>query len=110
MYTDYKELGKRIAKRRRELGLKQSQVNEMAGLSDKYLSNIERAVSIPSIDVLMKLCAVLKTTPDALLLGAQNSASIGNVGRIAAMKIDAMPREKQLMALSLLDWINEQKI
>lgn len=110
MYTDYKELGKRIAKRRRELGLKQSQVNEMAGLSDKYLSNIERAVSIPSIDVLMKLCAVLKTTPDTLLLGAQNSANIGNVGRIAAVKIDAMPREKQLMALSLLDWIAEQKI
>ncbi len=110
MYTDYKELGRRIAKRRRELGLKQSQVNEMAGLSDKYLSNIERAVSIPSIDVLMKLCAVLKTTPDALLLGAQNTANIGNVGRIAAVKIDAMPREKQLMALSLLDWIAEQKI
>ncbi len=110
MYTDYKELGKRIAKRRRELGLKQSQVNEMAGLSDKYLSNIERAVSIPSIDVLMKLCAVLKTTPDSLLLGTEKIGNIGNVGRIAAMKTESMPREKQLLALSLLDWIAEQKI
>lgn len=110
MYTDYKELGKRIARRRKQLGLKQSQVNEMAGLSDKYLSNIERAVSIPSIDVLMKLCAVLKTTPDELLLGTQNAGSIGNVGRIAAMKVDGMPREKQLLALSMLDWIKEQKI
>ena len=68
-YVNYKEVGKRIAERRRELGLKQWQVNEMAGLSDKYLSNIERATSVLSIDVLMKLCVALKTTPDSLLLG-----------------------------------------
>lgn len=110
MYTDYKELGKRIAKKRKQLGLKQSEVNEMAGLSDKYLSNIERAVSIPSIDVLMKICAVLRTTPDELLLGTESAGNIGNVGRIAAMKVEALPREKQLLALSLLDWIKEQNI
>ena len=111
MYTDYKELGKRIAKRRKELGLTQSRVNDMAGLSDKYLSNIERAVSVPSVDVLMKLCAVLRTTPDELLLGTDIRAEhIGNVGRIAAMKVENLPREKQLLALSLLDWLTEQKI
>lgn len=110
MYTDYKELGKRIAKRRKQLGLSQTKVNEMAGLSDKYLSNIERAVSVPSIDVLMKLCAVLKTTPDELLLGTESAGNIGNVGRIAAIKTESLPREKQLLALSLLDWLGEQKI
>ncbi len=110
MYTDYKELGRRIARRRKQLGLSQSRVNEMAGLSDKYLSNIERAVSVPSIDVIMKLCAVLKTTPDELLLGAETPSGMGNIGRVAAMKVEAMPREKQLLALSLLDWISEQKI
>ena len=56
MYVNYKELGRRIAARRRELGLKQSEVNEAAGLSDKYLSNIERATSVLSVDVLMRLC------------------------------------------------------
>ena len=110
MYVDYKELGKRIAARRKELKLKQSEVNEMAGLSDKYLSNIERAVSVPSIDVLMKLCAVLKTTPDKLLLGTENINGVGNVGRVAAMKVDNMPRGQQMLALSLLDWIKEQKL
>lgn len=108
MYTDYNELGKRIAKRRKQLGLKQSEVNEMAGLSDKYLSNIERAVSIPSIDVLMKICAVLKTTPDELLIGAGDT--VGNVGRIAALKVENLSREKQLLALSFLDWLAEQRI
>ncbi len=110
MYVDYKELGKRIAKRRRDLGLKQSEVNEAAGLSDKYLSNIERAVSVPSIDVLMKLCAVLRTTPDKLLLGTENISEVGNVGRVAALKVDNMSRGQQMLALSLLDWIKEQKL
>lgn len=82
----------------------------MAGLSDKYLSSIERAVSVPSIDVLMKICAVLRITPDELLLGTESAGNIGNVGRIAAMKIEKLPREKQLLALSLLDWLNEQKL
>ena len=41
MDLDYKEIGKRIARRRKELGLKQSEVEERADLSQKYLSNIE---------------------------------------------------------------------
>ena len=48
MELDYTEIGKRIAKRRKELGLRQAQLSEMVDISDPYLSNIERAVSIPS--------------------------------------------------------------
>ena len=47
MDIDYTEIGKRIARRRKELGLRQSQVSELADISDPYMSNIERAVSIP---------------------------------------------------------------
>ena len=110
MYTDYKELGKRIAKRRKELKMKQQEVNEQAGLSDKYLSNIERGVSVPSIDVLMRLCAVLKITPDSLLIGTENMENMGNVGKIAAMKVNNMSRGQQMLALSMLDWIEQQKL
>ena len=101
-YVDYKELGKRIAARRRELGLKQWQVNEMAGLSDKYLSNIERATSIPSIDVLMELCSALDTTPDALLLGTVIDS---NSADAITSKIQAMTPAQEKLALSLMDWI-----
>lgn len=48
MTIDYTEIGKRIARRRKALGLKQSEVEEKAGLGQKYLSNIERSISIPS--------------------------------------------------------------
>ena len=50
MTLDYKEIGRRIARRRNQLGLKQSEVEELAGISYGYLTNIERAVSIPSTE------------------------------------------------------------
>jgi transcriptional regulator with XRE-family HTH domain len=70
MELDYKEIGKRIARRRKQLGLKQFQVEERADIGYKYLSNIERAISIPSTEVIMKLALALETTPDEFLVGA----------------------------------------
>jgi len=49
MKPDYKLIGKRIAKRRKYLGLTQAQVEEAADIGDKYLSVIERSKSIPSL-------------------------------------------------------------
>ena len=70
MELDYKEIGKRIARRRKQLGLKQFQVEERADIGYKYLSSIERAKSIPSTEVIMKLALALETTPDEFLVGA----------------------------------------
>ena len=69
MKLDYSEIGRRIAQRRKELGLRQTQVCERAGINDKYLSCIERATSIPSLEVVMKLALALETTPDTFLTG-----------------------------------------
>lgn len=103
MYVDYKDLGKRIAKRRRELGLKQYQVSERAGLSDKYISCIETAKSIPSIDVLVRICDALETTPDMLLLGAvsntdSESYELQLIGKLR--RLDSAARE---LAIEMLD-------
>ena len=45
MKIDYTALGKRIAKRRKELGLKQYEVCELIDVNYKYLSNIETPLS-----------------------------------------------------------------
>lgn len=73
MSLDYKEIGRRIAARREQLGLKQSEVEERADLSDKYLSNIERGISIPSTEVIMRLASALETTPNEFLIGTNSS-------------------------------------
>lgn len=110
MYVDYKAVGKRIAQRRKELGLKQSEVNEMAGLSDKYLSNIERATSVLSIDVLMKLCHALQVTPDFLLLGTTASSEPSEYEQSVMHKMDSMTSSQIKMSLNFMDWIKSQDI
>ena len=62
MDLDYHEIGKRIARRRKQLGLKQSAVEEKADIGYKYLSSIERGISIPSTEVIMRLSLALDTT------------------------------------------------
>lgn len=69
MNLDYKEIGKRIARRRKQLKLRQAEVEEMADIGYKYLSNIERGLSIPSTEVIMRLALALDTTPDEFLVG-----------------------------------------
>lgn len=104
MEIDYKYIGKRISQRRRELGLKQSEVEEKAIIGYKYLSNIERGISIPSIEVIMKLAMALETTPDYFLVGAYASPSKTEIiGSLAA----TLDPEKTDMAVCFLKWLND---
>lgn len=106
MELDYREIGRRIAKRRKELGLKQVQVCEAAGINDKYLSCIERATSIPSLEVIMKLAVALDTTPDAFLVGA--ALHEGTEWRSVAELLRGMDPKQLATAKSLLRWISEE--
>ena len=113
MYMEYEEIGRRIAVKRRQLRMTQSEVEEKAGLGRKYLSNIEHGRSIPSIDVLMQIADVLHMTPNELLLGAVfmgNDAPEAGQEEVLVENIRRLPREKQVMARNFLDWLKEQKL
>lgn len=109
MYNlDFKVIGDRIAKRRKALGLTQWQVEEMADITQKYLSNIERASSGLSIDVLMRICDALEITPDYLLLGTTEMSE--DVSTAVESRLKQMSPEQLKLALSLMDWILSQKL
>ncbi len=103
MDLDYKEIGRRIAKRRKELGLRQVEVCEAAGINDKYLSCIERATSIPSLEVIMKLATAINTTPDLFLVGTILYEN--NEWRNVAEILHGMNQEQLGIAKSLLKWV-----
>ena len=107
--VDYVSLGKRIAKRRKQLGLTQVQVNELAGLSDKYLSNIETARSIPSIDVLMRICKALSVTPDYLLAGTLIKENM-ELSEKSSNKTEALSDTKLKLLESFTDWLIENEM
>lgn len=86
----------------------QWQVEELADITQKYLSNLERATSGLSIDVLMRLCKALKTTPDYFLLGATDLPE--DISIAVESRINQMSSKQQELALSMLDWILNQKL
>ena len=108
MELDYSVIGKRIAHRRKELGLKQTEVCERAGINDKYLSCIERATSIPSLEVVMRLALALDTTPDEFLTGSIRYE--GDQWRDVAEMLRNMNSHKLSVAKSFLLWLSEQNI
>ena len=108
MEMDYKEIGRRIARRRHELGLKQNAVEEKAEIGYKYLSSIERGFSIPSIEVIMRLAAALDTTPDEFLVGT--SSHMDEKWKNVAERLKGL-NEKQLdFADGFLRWLKDQAL
>ena len=108
MELDYKAIGTRIAQRRKQLGLKQSEVEEAADIGFKYLSNIERGISIPSTEVIMRLALALDTTPDEFLVG---TARQGEEGWKDIAELLRPMKGKQLdLAKNFLTWLSEQDL
>mgnify|MGYP000555114500 CR=1 FL=1 len=108
MELDYKEIGKRISRRRRKLGLKQSEVEEKADIGYKYLSVIERGYSIPSTEVIMRLAAALDTTPDEFLVGTARREG-DEAWKATAELLRGMDDKQLELADSFLRWLREQE-
>lgn len=108
MTLNYTEIGKRIARRRKELGLKQSEVEEKADLGYKYLSNIERSISIPSVEVIMRLAVALDTTPDEFLIGtlSHDNQEWKNISEM----LRPMNAKQLSLAKSFLTWLSNQSL
>lgn len=109
MYIDYKIIGKRIALRRHELGLKQTEVCELCSINEKYLSNIERAKSIPSIDTVLRICEALDTTPDAILLGSNKTLEQSLQEEIFS-QIKGLTSSQLSLLNNFLQWLKSQKL
>lgn len=108
MELDYAEIGKRIARRRKKMGLRQVEVCEKAGINDKYLSCIERATSIPSLEVVFKIAFALDTTPDEFLVGTSRYED--NEWKNVAELMRNMSEKQLSLARHFLTWLSEESI
>lgn len=110
MEINYKKLGENLARIRKEQKKKQSEVEELAGLSQKYLSNIENAKSIPSLEVLVKLCEALKVTPNEVLLGVTQNETDLNHTLNERLQLLSKDKKRCHIVINFIDFINEQEI
>ncbi len=68
MEIDYKLIGARIRKRRKELNMSQERLAELIDVSTPHMSNIENGKTKFSLPVLLNLANALDTTMDALMV------------------------------------------
>lgn len=68
------DLGRRVHRRRVELGLSLAQVAQRAGISPEYLSYLEEHPATPSPGTVLRVAEALDTTPWALLGGDTEAA------------------------------------
>lgn len=106
MLVDFKEMGARIARRRRELGYKQHEVCEMINVNSKYLSNIETGRSAPSLDTIMLLCKHLHMTPDYILLGTNIPASTDRIQEIFE-KLQTLSENDRQIVLGMIELLDK---
>ena len=108
MELDYKQIGMHIARRRKALGLKQAEVEERADMAYKYLSSIERGISIPSTEVIMRLAVALDTTPDEFLVGTARYPD--ERWRSTAEKLRALNDRQLELADHFITWLSGEPL
>lgn len=84
MSTFLQVMGIRIVRRRKELGLSQEAVAELAGLTTQTISTAERGVKAMRPENIVKLCAALRVTPNDLLLG-ESVSDAADAGRLSKL-------------------------
>lgn len=101
MTYDRKAVGNEIRRRRLALGLTQEQAAEKIDRALRFYSRIELGDVGMSVDTLLEICVLLKTTPDALLIGKAADSSAANYQWIAEA-IANCPGDKRQTAIDLL--------
>ena len=92
---NYKNIGKKIKQERETLKLTQKELAQRAGIDFRFLGNIERGVSKPSVDTLVKIARALDMPLDILVAEhilhknpPENSAITKEIVRLFSMLND----------------------
>lgn len=97
---DFKSIGNKLLSIRKKSGLTQSEVAEVAGLSDRTYADIERGTVNMKIETLLCICEALRITPDDVLT-TENAATARRRQELLDLFDQCTPREQET-ALDLL--------
>lgn len=76
MRIDYKAIGSRVRKARKNVGLTQEQIAEMTEVSAQHISNIEHGKTKLSLPMIISLANCLGVSVDSLLSDVVNRSEV----------------------------------
>lgn len=94
---NFEEIGKRIRKRRIELGLTQEELAEKVDVSITYIGAIERFTSKCSIETLASISEILDLNMDYLLFGVTPKNCDSTFSKI----MDTLPQSNKQLFVNL---------
>ena len=87
--TDKKIIGTRILQRRKQIGIKQSELAERLGISVNQMSNIENGKSSPKFSNFLLMCDILDCNADYFIAGlARKNINENLTDMISSLTID----------------------
>ena len=99
---DKQSLGRRIREARQIKGLSQRQLAEKAAVGEMYLSEIERGIKMPSMNIFIKLIDALEVSADYVLRDEVPSGEKYICDEMTQKISNLSPREKRT-AMDILD-------
>ena len=94
---NYSRLGKRISELRKQRKLSQSQLAELANVTDSYISHIETGRKKASLESLVKIAAALDVTLDRILLGNQPNDLKNYLPELETLMESCTPYERAII-------------
>lgn len=73
---NFKEMGRRMQTRRKEMKMTQDKLSEITGLSVSMISSAERGSRHLSIEAFAAVCEALKASPDYFMLGSLHAYNL----------------------------------
>lgn len=96
---NYKEMGKRICERRKELGITQEKLAEKIDISPSHYGQIERGDNKCSLVVIVNIATVLGLNLDTLIRGIDDQ----NTDTALLEILDTIPNDVKKMFVEICD-------
>lgn len=99
-------VGKVIQQKRKDLGLKQSELAEMVGISEKHLSKIETGKNYPALDNFFKIAEILKLSLKDFVSEGIDAADVSSNKNKLKMIVNIATEQQVNGYLDMIEFMN----
>lgn len=103
---DYKSIGGKIRKKRKELNISQEKLAEACDVGTTHISHIETGNCIPSLKVFIAILNTLSCSADELLCGELDNSGNFYAHQLAELLADCDSREMRIISDTVLSLKN----
>ena len=104
-----KHIGQKLRERRKSLKMTQTYLASKVGCTFQQIQKYEAGINNISLQVLLKLCEILKCTPDYFFMNLYLSDSVSNNNHNNDMKINMQLDHEELQLIVKLRQISNNK-